>query len=200
MLSLLSLVSSTLLCELCTPHLCSLRAEDEYPAEMFDNPLYGSMGKAGTRSKDPEPQRKDQLVPPDAVFPFPKPPDSVEPDRPPVPTPRNRSYTCSETKPSATAPGASQLHLTKKPVMPSRSDGGMAASRPPLPLKSRAGPVPELQPSRPRDYRETSEIHTRQRHSPRSGQPLPKDGRTKLSLLHFLCFINFATFPPPASS
>ncbi|XP_046892955.1 phosphatidylinositol 3,4,5-trisphosphate 5-phosphatase 1 [Hypomesus transpacificus] len=150
-------------------------AEDEYPAEMFDNPLYGSMGKAGTRSKDPEPQRKDQLVPPDAVFPFPKPPDSVEPDRPPVPTPRNRSYTCSETKPSATAPGASQLHLTKKPVMPSRSDGGMAASRPPLPLKSRAGPVPELQPSRPRDYRETSEIHTRQRHSPRSGQPLPKD-------------------------
>ena len=71
MLSLLSLVSSTLLCELCTPHLCSLRAEDEYPAEMFDHPLYGSRGQAGTRSKDPGPPRKDQLVPPDAAFPCP---------------------------------------------------------------------------------------------------------------------------------
>ncbi|XP_062306848.1 phosphatidylinositol 3,4,5-trisphosphate 5-phosphatase 1 [Osmerus eperlanus] len=150
-------------------------AEDEYPAEMFDNPLYGSMGKGGTRSKDPEPQRKDQLAPPDAIFSFPKPPDSVEPDRPPVPTPRNRSFTCSETKPSPSAPGGSQLHLTKKPVMSSRSDGGTAASRPPLPLKSRQGPAPELKPSRPRDYRESSEIHTKQRHAPRSGQPLPKD-------------------------
>uniref|UniRef100_A0A674A7X7 phosphatidylinositol-3,4,5-trisphosphate 5-phosphatase n=1 Tax=Salmo trutta TaxID=8032 RepID=A0A674A7X7_SALTR len=136
------------------------------PAEMFDNPLYGSMGKAGgpRGAKDqPDPQRsKDQLTPPDPIFSFTKPSDQ-DPDRPPVPTPRNRSYTCSETKPppSTTTASASLLPqtYTKNPVKPSRSEGGMVqtTNRPHLPMKSRPGQA-DATSTKPRDYRDSSEL------------------------------------------
>uniref|UniRef100_A0A8C7YYT6 Inositol polyphosphate-5-phosphatase D n=1 Tax=Oryzias sinensis TaxID=183150 RepID=A0A8C7YYT6_9TELE len=57
--------------------------------------------------------------------------------RPPLPTPRNRSYTCSENKPQHPTPTNLLPTLQKKPVVPSRSEGGTAPSRPPLPAKSR---------------------------------------------------------------
>ncbi|KAJ8279444.1 hypothetical protein COCON_G00065100 [Conger conger] len=130
-------------------------SEDGIPAEMFDNPLYGSMTKqkAPSRTKDKEP-RED-------IFAFPKPSDSEADRLAPVPTPRIRSYTCSETKPQVPAslqpPG-----LTKKPVVPSRSEAGMMqASKPPLPVKFRPG---DIQPIiRPRDYRDSSELPNKPR-------------------------------------
>uniref|UniRef100_A0A4W5QX18 phosphatidylinositol-3,4,5-trisphosphate 5-phosphatase n=1 Tax=Hucho hucho TaxID=62062 RepID=A0A4W5QX18_9TELE len=138
------------------------------PAEMFDNPLYGSMGMGGgpRGSKDQaDPQRsKDHLTPPDPIFSFTKPSDQ-DPDRPPVPTPRNRSYTCSETKPqssattaSASAPPHPQTY-TKNPVKPSRSEGGMVltTNRPHLPMKSRPGQV-DATPTKPKDYRDSLEL------------------------------------------
>uniref|UniRef100_A0A668A7I7 phosphatidylinositol-3,4,5-trisphosphate 5-phosphatase n=1 Tax=Myripristis murdjan TaxID=586833 RepID=A0A668A7I7_9TELE len=147
--------------------------EIKTPSEMFDNPLYGAMGKPHARGKEQEPQQKDHLTPPDPTFAFSKPAD-VDPDRPPVPTPRNRSFTCSETKPQPSGP--TTLHPTtfKKPVVPSRSEGGMANNRPPLPIKSRPG-VPEPQPCKARDYRDTSELPSKHRQPARSGQPQPKE-------------------------
>ncbi|CAB1323737.1 unnamed protein product [Coregonus sp. 'balchen'] len=160
--------------------------EDGKPAEMFDNPLYGSMGKGGARSRgskdQPVPQcSKDHLIPPDPIFSFTKPSDQ-DPDRAPVPTPRNRSYTCSETKPPCSAPTASALAAfpsqtyTKNPVKPSRSEGGMVlmTNRPPLPMKSRPGQA-DATPTKPRDYRDSSELPSKLRPPARPIQPLPKD-------------------------
>ncbi|KAJ8375173.1 hypothetical protein SKAU_G00057530 [Synaphobranchus kaupii] len=162
-------------------------AEDSKPAEMFDNPLYGSMTKqkGASRAKEQDALRKDQLVLPEAVFAFPKPAD-LEADRhTPVLMPRNRSYTCSETKPQVPAslqpPG-----FTKKPVVPSRSEAGMtSASKPPLPMKFRQG---DTQPNKPRDYRDSSELPNKPRDyrdsselpnkakvPGRPTQPIPKD-------------------------
>ncbi|CAB1314390.1 unnamed protein product [Coregonus sp. 'balchen'] len=159
--------------------------EDGKPAEMFDNPLYGSMGKSGGGAKDPpDPQcSKDHLTPPDPIFSFPKPSDQ-DPDRPPVPTPRNRSYTCSETKPLCSPPTTS-LHpqsYTKNPVKPSRSEGGMVltANRPPLPMKSRPGQA-DATPTKPRDYRDSSELPSKLRPPSRPIQPLPKGGKTPVT-------------------
>uniref|UniRef100_A0A8C7GAK7 phosphatidylinositol-3,4,5-trisphosphate 5-phosphatase n=1 Tax=Oncorhynchus kisutch TaxID=8019 RepID=A0A8C7GAK7_ONCKI len=160
------------------------------PAEMFDNPLYGSMGKGGgpRGAKDqPEPQRsKDQLTPPDPIFSFTKPSDQ-DPDRPPVPTPRNRSYTCSETKPPSsitTASASAPLHpqtYTKNPVKPSRSEGGMVqtTNRPHLPMKSRPGQA-DIMPTKPKDYRDSSELLSKLRPPTRPLQPLPKEAPTTL--------------------
>uniref|UniRef100_A0A8K9XV57 phosphatidylinositol-3,4,5-trisphosphate 5-phosphatase n=1 Tax=Oncorhynchus mykiss TaxID=8022 RepID=A0A8K9XV57_ONCMY len=156
--------------------------EDEKPAEMFDNPLYGSMGKSGGGAKDsPDPQSsKDHLTAPDPYFSFPKPSDQ-DPDRPPVPTPRNRSYTCSETKPPSSVPTSfTSLHplpYTKNPVKPSRSEGGMVltANKPPLPMKSRPGQA-EATSTKPRDYRDSSELPSKLRPTSRPIQPLPKEG------------------------
>lgn len=162
----------------------SFRTEDGKPAEMFDNPLYGSREK--TRSgRDQESSRKDHLPPPE-IFAFPKATDA------PVPTPRNRSFTCSDSKPqnlsSAQTPSSSSsgsnsnsnnlLPLTKKPVVPSRSEGGMVmSSRPPLPSKFRPGQPLDLQPQpKPRDYRDSSELPGKIRLPTRPSQPLPKDG------------------------
>lgn len=148
---------------------------------MFDNPLYGAMGKSTARNKEQDPPlRKERLATLDAIFAFPKPTD-VDSDRPPVPTPRNRSYTCSETKPQAPAPTTLQPQsFNKKPVMPSRSEGGMIpAGRPPLPTKSRPG-QPEPQPIKPRDYRDSSELPSKVRPPARPVQPLPKEGKTNL--------------------
>uniref|UniRef100_A0A8C8FZ57 phosphatidylinositol-3,4,5-trisphosphate 5-phosphatase n=1 Tax=Oncorhynchus tshawytscha TaxID=74940 RepID=A0A8C8FZ57_ONCTS len=158
------------------------------PAEMFDNPLYGSMVKGGVPrgAKDqPDPQRsKDQLTPPDPIFSFTKPSDQ-DPDRPPVPTPRNRSYTCSETKPPSsitTASASAPLHpqtYTKNPVKPSRSEGGMVqtTNRPHLPMKSRPGQA-DITPTKPKDYRDSSELLSKLRPPTRPLQPLPKEGKS----------------------
>lgn len=121
---------------------------------MFDNPLYGSISKPHGRGKEQEHSQRDHLTPPDHMFGSSKSPDR-EPDRPPMPTPRNRSFTCSENR---LPPTSSE---TKKPVVPSRSEGGIGHNRPPLPFK---GPQPvKLRPSSrpgqplpPRDSKENS--------------------------------------------
>uniref|UniRef100_A0AAQ5Y0L2 phosphatidylinositol-3,4,5-trisphosphate 5-phosphatase n=1 Tax=Amphiprion ocellaris TaxID=80972 RepID=A0AAQ5Y0L2_AMPOC len=138
-------------------------------SEMFDNPLYGSMGKSHSRGKDQDHQQKDHLALPDAPLSSSKAADA-DPDRPPVPTPRNRSFTCSENKPQPPAPVNQHLSAQKKPVVPSRSEGGVAQNRPPLPIKSRPG-VPEPQTPKPRDYRESSELPGKHRPPARPGQP-----------------------------
>uniref|UniRef100_A0A3P8TS77 phosphatidylinositol-3,4,5-trisphosphate 5-phosphatase n=1 Tax=Amphiprion percula TaxID=161767 RepID=A0A3P8TS77_AMPPE len=132
--------------------------EDERTSEMFDNPLYGSMGKSHSRGKDQDHQQKDHLALPDAPLSSSKAADA-DPDRPPVPTPRNRSFTCSENKPQPPAPVNQHLSAQKKPVVPSRSEGGVAQNRPPLPIKSRP------------DYRESSELPGKHRPPARPGQP-----------------------------
>ncbi len=138
---------------------------------MFDNPLYGSMSSSrGSKGHHP---------PPDALFSFPK--TDLDADRQhPVPTPRLRSFTCSETKPqsssatNAMSSGLQPQNITKKPVVPSRSEGGTSGpNRPPVPMKSRAGQPQELQP-KPRDYRDSSELPSKLRLQTRQGQP--KDG------------------------
>uniref|UniRef100_A0A4W6DLN3 phosphatidylinositol-3,4,5-trisphosphate 5-phosphatase n=1 Tax=Lates calcarifer TaxID=8187 RepID=A0A4W6DLN3_LATCA len=142
--------------------------EDEKMSEMFDNPLYGSMGKSHGWGKDQDHQQKDHLTPPDPLFSSPKPADS-DPDRPPVPTPRNRSFTCSESKPQPPTPTALHCSAYKKPVVPSRSEGGMGHNRPPVPAKSRPG-VPEPQTHKPRDYRDSSELPNKFRPPARPGK------------------------------
>ncbi|XP_076009366.1 phosphatidylinositol 3,4,5-trisphosphate 5-phosphatase 1 [Genypterus blacodes] len=123
-------------------------------SEMFDNPLYGLMEKSKSRLKDQDGQ-KDLPTPPDACLAVSKAAD-CDPDRPPLPTPRSRSYTCSETKPQHPGPIA-PLPSQKKPVVPSRSEGGAANNRPPVPFKTRPGP-PEPQALKPREYRESLEV------------------------------------------
>uniref|UniRef100_A0A671SYP1 phosphatidylinositol-3,4,5-trisphosphate 5-phosphatase n=1 Tax=Sinocyclocheilus anshuiensis TaxID=1608454 RepID=A0A671SYP1_9TELE len=147
------------------------RSEDGQTPEMFENPLYGSM--SASRGS------KDHLPPPDAHFAFSK--TDLDADRqPPVPTPRIRSFTCSETKPQSSSAtntmssGLQPQNITKKPVVPSRSEGGTTGpNRPPVPMKSRPGQPQELQP-KPRDYRDSSELPSKLRLQTRSGQP--KDG------------------------
>ncbi|XP_034036568.1 phosphatidylinositol 3,4,5-trisphosphate 5-phosphatase 1 isoform X2 [Thalassophryne amazonica] len=130
-------------------------------SEMFDNPLYGSMGKSNACSKD-----QDH---PDA---------NLMPSKPgvgaPVPTPRIRSFTCSDTKPQYRAPLSPQMASHKKPVVTSRSEAGMMNSKPPLPIKSRPG-LPDHQVSKFRDYRDSSELPSKLKLPPRPGQPQPKD-------------------------
>ncbi|KAF7711757.1 hypothetical protein HF521_000768 [Silurus meridionalis] len=171
----------------CSPtgKLSSPKAEGEQPAEMFDNPLYGSMGKSGC-GKDHEIARKEQLGIPE-IFAFPKGCESDSDRAPPVPTPRTRSFTCSESKgqnPPSTS-SSSNNHssssnlqpqsFSKKPVVPSRSEGGgMMTGKPPLPIKARQGPTPEP-PSKPRDYRDSSELPGKMRPHARTCQPLHKD-------------------------
>lgn len=172
------------------------RSEDGQPAEMFDNPLYGSMGKSRC-SKDQEMPRKEHLVIPE-IFAFPKASESDSERAPPVPTPRARSFTCSESKgqnPSLTpsSNSSSSNHssnsslqpqsFSKKPVVPSRSEGGgMMSGKPPLPMKSRPGQTPEPQ-SKPRDYRDSSELPGKMRPHARPCQPLPKDGMSHNAIL-----------------
>lgn len=159
---------------------------------MFDNPLYGSMGMSRS-GKDQETSRKEHLGIPE-IFAFPKGCESDSDRAPPVPTPRARSFTCSESKgqnPSSTSSSNTNSSsnqsnnsslqpqsYSKKPVVPSRSDGGgMMSGKPPLPIKSRPGPITESQ-SKPRDYRDSSELPGKLRPHVRPCQPLPKDGMT----------------------
>lgn len=154
-------------------------------SEMFDNPLYGSMAKSHGRGKDQDHLQRDHLTPPDPIFTASKAADG-DPERPPVPTPRHRSFTCSETKPQPPTPVNSHPSMNKKPVVPSRSEGGMAHNRPPLPSKSRPG-MPEPQTSKPRDY--SSELPVKHRPPARPGQPQPgqpqphRDSKEKCSFL-----------------
>ncbi|XP_051562601.1 phosphatidylinositol 3,4,5-trisphosphate 5-phosphatase 1-like isoform X2 [Myxocyprinus asiaticus] len=141
--------------------------EDGRPPKMIDNPLYGSM--SGSRGA------KDHLHPPDS---FPK--TDLDVDwQPPVPTPRIRSFTCSETKPQSpsttnrnnSSSGLQPQNITKKPVVPSRSEGGMIGpGRPPVPVKSRSGQSQEPQ-LKPRDYRDSSELPSKIRPPARPDQP-----------------------------
>ncbi|XP_064186819.1 phosphatidylinositol 3,4,5-trisphosphate 5-phosphatase 1 [Anguilla rostrata] len=156
-------------------------SEDGMPTEMFDNPLYGSMTKqkGSSRTKEQDSYRKDLLGLPEAAFAFPKLANSEADRMPPVPTPRNRSFTCSETKPKVPA--------AKKPVVPSRSEAGsMPIARPPLPAKNRPGdPQTVIKPrdyresselpSKARDYRDSSELPNKARVPARPSQALPKD-------------------------
>ncbi|KAM9385055.1 phosphatidylinositol 3,4,5-trisphosphate 5-phosphatase 1 [Pholidichthys leucotaenia] len=155
-----------------TSKTCST-GEDE---RMFDNPLYGSMGsKSHSRAKDQDYPQKDRLTLPEPQFVSSKGADG-DPDYPPVPMPRNRSFTCSENKPQpATAVvGLQHPSSIKKPVVPSRSEGGMGQSRPPLPAKARPI-VAEPQTPKPRDYRDSSELPIKLRLPVRPD--VPKMGR-----------------------
>lgn len=158
---------------------------------MFDNPLYGSMGKSRS-VKEQETSHKEYLGIPE-IFAFPK--GESDSDRaPPVPTPRARSFTCSESKshnPSQTPSSSNHSSnsslqpqsFNKKPVVPSRSEGGgMGCGKPPLPMKSRPGQI--LEPhTKPRDYRDASELPGKTRSHARPCQPLPKDGMTPIETL-----------------
>uniref|UniRef100_A0A8C7Z002 phosphatidylinositol-3,4,5-trisphosphate 5-phosphatase n=1 Tax=Oryzias sinensis TaxID=183150 RepID=A0A8C7Z002_9TELE len=149
---------------------------DEPVSEMFDNPLYGSMVKTHGRGKEQGHSLTDHLTPGDPPQSSSKAAD-LELERPPLPTPRNRSYTCSENKPQHPTPTNLLPTLQKKPVVPSRSEGGTAPSRPPLPAKSR----PEPQAPKSRDYRDISDVHNKNRAPARPAQPhkdnAPKTGR-----------------------
>lgn len=144
---------------------------------MFDNPLYGSMAKSQVRNRDQDHSHREL---PTLLEP------AVEPDRPPVPTPRNRSFTCSDSKPQPPTPIATHHSTNKKPVVPSRSEGAMLHGRPPLPTKSRQGMV-ELPASKPRDYRDNLELPVK-RLPARPGQSSPhRDGKENMqSLLGFI--------------
>lgn len=141
--------------------------ECDQVSTMLDNPLYGSVPKTHGWGKDQDHPQRDHLTIPDHTFATSKAADG-DSDRPPVPTPRNRSFTCSD-KPQPVTPTTMQ----KKPVVPSRSEGGMAHSRPPLPSKGRLG-IPEPQNLKPRDYRDSSELPVKQRLPARPVQPLPQ--------------------------
>ncbi|XP_028817201.1 phosphatidylinositol 3,4,5-trisphosphate 5-phosphatase 1 isoform X2 [Denticeps clupeoides] len=174
-----------------TGRASELVGPDENHAEMFDNPLYGSMSKL-TRGKEPEHLKKDLLMPPDGFFIFPK-PSETDPERPPpIPSPRIRSYTSSETKPQAPPPpsttsttagpscasgsGLQPQSYVKRPVVPSRSEAGII--RPPVaaPIKCRAGQEPQVGPQvKPRDYRDSCELPNKLRATNRPSPPLPKE-------------------------
>lgn len=167
-----------------------LHEEGQQKPEMFENPLYGSMGSKGKvaskKEQDyPKALRKEQPPLPEQGFHLTK---SQEPESsktsgkqpsPPflVPTQRFRSYTCSsqseekntgektQGKPKMTTP------LEKKPVKPSRSEVSPSIqgqlNKPPLPSKSRA--VLDMQNSKGRDYRDSSEL-------PHSGKHRTEEG------------------------
>ncbi|NWR78430.1 SHIP1 phosphatase, partial [Centropus unirufus] len=173
-----------------------LQEQGQQKPEMFDNPLYGSMGsKSKVASKKEQDYlkalRKEQLPLPDQSFHLTK---SQEPESnkttsgkqpsPPflVPTQLFRSYTCSsqpeernagektQGKPKMTSALENSAPL-KKPVKPSRSEVNPSIqgqqNKPPLPSKSRA--VLDMQNSKGRDYRDSSEL-------PHSGKHRTEEG------------------------
>lgn len=172
-----------------------LQEEGQQKPEMFENPLYGSMGsKCKVASKKEQDYskalRKEQPPLPDQSFHLTK---SQEPESsktsgkqpsPPflVPTQRFRSYTCSgqseekntgektQGKPKMTTSLENSAPL-KKLVKPSRSEVSPSIqgqhNKPPLPSKSRA--VLDMQTSKGRDYRDSSEL-------PHSGKHRTEEG------------------------
>ncbi|XP_052659415.1 phosphatidylinositol 3,4,5-trisphosphate 5-phosphatase 1 isoform X3 [Harpia harpyja] len=172
-----------------------LQEEGQQKPEMFENPLYGSMGSKGKvaskKEQDyPKALRKEQPPLPDQSCHLTK---SQEPESsktsgkqpsPPflVPTQRFRSYTCSsqseekntgektQGKPKMTTSLENSAPL-KKLVKPLRSEVNPSTqgqhNKPPLPSKSRA--VLDMQNSKGRDYRDSSEL-------PHSGKHWTEEG------------------------
>uniref|UniRef100_A0A8C8AJ85 phosphatidylinositol-3,4,5-trisphosphate 5-phosphatase n=1 Tax=Otus sunia TaxID=257818 RepID=A0A8C8AJ85_9STRI len=172
-----------------------LQEEGQQKPEMFENPLYGSMSSKGkvTSKKEqdyPKALRKEQPPLPDQSCHLTK---SQEPEcsktsgkqpSPPflVPTQRFRSYTCSGQSEEKNAGEKTQGKLKmptplensaplKKLVKPSRSEVSPSMqgqqNKPPLPSKSRA--VLDMQNSKGRDYRDSSEL-------PHSGKHRTEEG------------------------
>ncbi|NXA54664.1 SHIP1 phosphatase, partial [Nothocercus julius] len=172
-----------------------LQEEGQQKPEMFENPLYASMGSKGKAALKKEPDyakaaRKEQPLPHDQSFHLAKLQELESPKTPSkqpsppflVPTPRFRSYTCSgqteekntgektQGKPKAVAFMENAAPL-KKVTKPSRCEVSSSAqgqlSKPPLPSKSRA--VLDMQSSKGRDYRDSSEL-------PHSGKHRTEEG------------------------
>ncbi|XP_061321296.1 phosphatidylinositol 3,4,5-trisphosphate 5-phosphatase 1 isoform X1 [Pezoporus flaviventris] len=173
----------------------SLQEEGQQKPEMFENPLYGSMGYKGKvapkKEQDyPKASRKEQPPLPDQSCHLTKPQEpesSKTPSKQPsppflVPTQRFRSYTCSgqseekntgektQGKLKITTPLENSAPL-KKLVKPLRSEVSPSAqgqqNKPPLPSKSQA--VLDMQNSKGRDYRDSSEL-------PHSGKHWTEEG------------------------
>ncbi|NWH61096.1 SHIP1 phosphatase, partial [Geococcyx californianus] len=172
-----------------------LQEDGQQKPEMFENPLYGSMGSKSKVAPKKEQDylkalRKEQPPLPDQSFHLTK---SQEPESsktsgkqpsPPflVPTQRFRSYTCSsqseeknicektQGKPKMTTSLENSAPL-KKIVKPSRPEVSPSIqgqqNKPPLPSKSRA--VLDMQNSKGRDYRDSSEL-------PHSGKHRTEEG------------------------
>ncbi|XP_017938656.1 phosphatidylinositol 3,4,5-trisphosphate 5-phosphatase 1 isoform X2 [Manacus vitellinus] len=161
-----------------------LLEEGQQRPEMFENPLYGSMGSKGKvppkkEQEYPKALWKEQLPLPEQSCHLTKPQEpegSKTPGKQPsppflVPTQRFRSYTCSgqaeekntgeksQGKLKATTPLENSAQL-KKLVKPLRAEVSLSTqgqqSKPPLPSKSRA--VLDMQNSKGRDYRDSSEL------------------------------------------
>ncbi|NXS37878.1 SHIP1 phosphatase, partial [Pomatostomus ruficeps] len=172
-----------------------LLEEGQQRPEMFENPLYGSMGSKGKAApkkeqESPKALRKEQLPLPEQSCHLTKPQEpecskaSGKQPSPPflVPTQRFRSYTSScqseekntgeksQGKPKMTTPLENAAPL-KKIVKPSRVDLSPSIqglqNKPPLPSKSRA--VLDMQNSKGRDYRDSSEL-------PHSGKHRAEEG------------------------
>uniref|UniRef100_K7F2C1 phosphatidylinositol-3,4,5-trisphosphate 5-phosphatase n=1 Tax=Pelodiscus sinensis TaxID=13735 RepID=K7F2C1_PELSI len=172
-----------------------LQEEMQQKPEMFDNPLYGAMSSKGKVAPKKEQDyaaalRKELPVLPNPGFLPSKLQDadssksSNKQPSPPflVPTPRFRSYTCSNQTEEKTLSEKAQVKQKpppclespaplKKPVKPSRSEVGPSSqgqySKPPLPTKSRA--VLDKQNPKGRDYRESSELPHQGKHRPEEG-------------------------------
>ncbi|NWS25202.1 SHIP1 phosphatase, partial [Polioptila caerulea] len=161
-----------------------LQEEGQQRPEMFENPLYGSMGSKGKvapkkEQEYPKALRKEQPPLPEQSCRLTKPQEpecsktSGKQPSPPflVPTQRFRSYTSpcqveekntvekSQGKPKMTTPLENSAPL-KKLVKPSRAEASLSIqgqqNKPPLPSKSRA--VLDMQTSKGRDYRDSSEL------------------------------------------
>uniref|UniRef100_A0A8D2LDI2 phosphatidylinositol-3,4,5-trisphosphate 5-phosphatase n=1 Tax=Varanus komodoensis TaxID=61221 RepID=A0A8D2LDI2_VARKO len=165
--------------------------EDMYlKPEMIDNPLYDftkTKEKLTKETKVLKMSRKELPIIPDQNFPLTKLQEvdsskssSKQPSPPPflVPTPRFRSYTCSNQSEAKTATSEKTQskqklcsHLdpimptSKKPVKFSRSEAGQ--SKPPLPSKSQV--VLDMQNIKGRDYRENSELPHHRKHQNEDG-------------------------------
>ncbi|NXA82995.1 SHIP1 phosphatase, partial [Thryothorus ludovicianus] len=161
-----------------------LQEEGQQRPEMFENPLYGSMGSKGKvapkkEQEYPKALRKEQPPLPEQSCHLTKPQEpecsktsGKQPSAPfLVPTQRFRSYTSpcpveekntaekSQGKPKMTTPLENSAPL-KKLVKPSRAEASLSSqgqqNKPPLPSKSRA--VLDMQNSKGRDYRDSSEL------------------------------------------
>ncbi|XP_064522781.1 phosphatidylinositol 3,4,5-trisphosphate 5-phosphatase 1 isoform X3 [Pseudopipra pipra] len=161
-----------------------LLEEGQQRPEMFENPLYGSMGSKGKvppkkEQEYPKALWKEQLPLPEQSCHLTKPQEpegGKTPGKQPsppflVPTQRFRSYTCSgqaeeknigeksQGKLKVTTPLENSAQL-KKLVKPLRAEVSLSTqgqqNKPPLPSKSRA--VLDMQNSKGRDYRDSSEL------------------------------------------
>ncbi|NWV40901.1 SHIP1 phosphatase, partial [Grantiella picta] len=172
-----------------------LQEEGQQRPEMFDNPLYGSMGSKGKvapkkEQEYPKALKKEQLPLPEQSCHLTRPQEpecsktSGKQPSPPflVPTQRFRSYTCSSQSEEKNIREKSQgkLKMTtplensallKKILKPSRAEVSPSIqgqqNKPPLPSKSQV--VLDMQNSKGRDYRDSLEL-------PHSGKHRTEEG------------------------